>query len=129
MSIKKELMVELESSQNEESIKFTKFENDEQKQQISVEELQQRADQIKELNKDVLAVRDMMVDLNSMVHHQQEHLDHLEQHVNHTKTTSEIAHQELIKAEEYQKSYYEKLAYMPLVIGASILVIVGILKR
>jgi t-SNARE complex subunit (syntaxin) len=92
------------------------------------EELLRREEQIKKIYKDVLEISTFMCDLNSLVQEQDQDIKHIEESIEYTKTQSEKAHEELVKAEEYQSSYYKKIYYIPILLGTIVVGLFGFMK-
>lgn len=94
-----------------------------------IDSIQKRNQQINELNKDILAVKDMMIELNTMINNQDENINHLEENIINTNNICSKANDELLLAEDYQKSYFSKAIYTPLILGTTIFILFGILKK
>ena len=93
------------------------------------EQLYVREKEINNLYQDVLQVSSMMSDFNNLVLEQGENIKLIEESTQHTKTYAEKAHQELIKAEELQSSYYKKVYYLPIIVGTIVIGFFGLFRK
>ena len=96
---------------------------------ITLEEVKERQLKINKLNNDVMQVCDMMQELNNMINEQQEDFDTLETNIDTTTCSVKIAHQDLIKAEAYQSSFYNNIIYLPIVIGSILVISFSVFKK
>ena len=73
--------------------------------------IKQRAEKIKKLDNDVKQLAEIFVDLNQTIQPHDEILQTIDHHVNLTNTNVNIAHQEMVIAEQYQNNYQYYLTF------------------
>jgi len=84
--------------------------------------VRRRNEEIKEIEKQVIEVNEMFVDVSNLVQEQGHMIDNIESNVEKTSHDTKAATVELKKASEYQKSYRSKLCVLVLII----LIIAGV---
>jgi syntaxin 12/13 len=111
--------------EQEENIKFMQLDED----YDMIDELKRRSDEILKINHDICQLNELFTDLNSIVKDQQIGLDQIDVNIVSTKSNVEQAHKELVLAEQYQKSYYGKLASFGFAIASIAAILVIGLKK
>jgi t-SNARE complex subunit (syntaxin) len=117
-------MTSIQSFDESAQIALVPLSEDEQ----TIEELTRKSREIEELNFEILEVNELLKEMQGLVESQQSGIDSVENHIESTLNHSEQAYVELVQAEEHQKSYYSKLAYIGGTVITVALIIVGVKK-
>jgi t-SNARE complex subunit (syntaxin) len=91
-----------------------------------IKESQNRLLAIIEIEHDVNLIKEMFLELNSMIKEQQPLIDTIVVQIEEAKESSKLANEDLKFSNEYRQGYFSKLKYL-VIIGISILVIIKII--
>jgi len=95
--------------------------------EYNADDIEHRKKDIQILEQDVREVGEMFKDLNVLVNEQQVNIDVIENNVSNAKSHTAEGHEELVKAEEYQKKARQKMCcLLCLVIIILVIIIVPI---
>lgn len=95
--------------------------------QFEQDMLLEREQRVRQIEADVLDVRQIMQELSSITNQQSEVIDTIENTIEHTVTNVESGHTELAKAAEYQNRYRRKVMILLLIAVILGMIITGII--
>jgi len=98
--------------------------------QMDVDEIDARKNDIQQIERDVREVGEMFKDLAVLVNEQQDSIDVIENNINKAKENVQVAHTDLVQAEEYQKAARKKqcLILLALLIALVVIIVPSTLK-
>lgn len=95
---------EIKEDEIQNLFKFEEFKFlDDEYDYIDITEIEERHYRIQQINQDATLLRDIFNDLREIVYGQQDAIDNIEENVMETRNHAEMAEEELVKAEIYQK--------------------------
>lgn len=100
--------------------------------EYTADEVSQRHDQIRALERDMIEVATMYKDLLTIVNEQQVDIDVVDTHLAQTLAQTQAAHEELVKAEQYQQNARKKqvcICVMLAVAAGIIIALIVVFKK
>lgn len=88
-----------------------------------------RSEAIEQIGSDVTIVKSLFEDLRNLVYAQQEPINEIEININSAKEYVKTGEKDLIKAEEYQKSYYSTWSVLSVIAGGATVLLISLINK